>query len=539
MRQADFSPDTIRRLKDRVAHLCSCCDVATTAAGPSNRGVSTIGKAAHIHAAMPGGPRFLESMSVDECRSIDNAIWLCASCHDRVDTNADLFPAELLHRWKASAEERARSRQGQRLMTNSDAQQLVIAGLGGAPRHLPRNAVALLVGAMELELKAMDSRFDVRTSYADNAFTHSISAREPMRVSFALDVEAAPDGGAALRELMDHGSAVSLPAHAISSSGSPLISHIFESAAESGGVLELAPRGRAAMLKLSVSHPKDREVEALDDMAGTITFGRRSLTFQGTGFDGLLNLSFRKYFEGQTAPDESTFFLDVEKWSGLDVRTLPYIDKVAKIFQRLVKGWRLEITLEMKGRELLRGSLGETEGLKGYFRTVNTLMSYTRRVGTLAKHLDALVLFSPAVSFTRDEHEALAQAVDILEGGASLGIDSEIQPAKCKIQVRDAQVAKLLRDGERQTRFLLVAEEGEKIRVFGCELKLPQRQLYFEGARVVVAGGSSAVRVGAYVDIELHAIAGSRGTWRYDAPVVGLWASAQAEFDVPLRLGST
>lgn len=183
----------------------------------------------------------------------------------------------------------------------------------------------------------------------------------------------------------------------------------------------------------------------------------------------------------------------------------------------------------MKGRELLRGSLGETEGLKGYFRTVNTLMSYTRRAGTLAKHLDALVLFSPAVSFTRGEHEALAQAVDILEGGASLGIGSEIQPAKCKIQVRDAQVTKLLRDGERQTRFLLVAEEVEKIRVFGCELKLPQRQLYFEGARVVVAGGSPAVRVGVYVDIELHPVTGSRCTWRYDAPTIGLWASAQAD----------
>ncbi|MEJ1129066.1 hypothetical protein V9L20_15900 [Variovorax sp. CCNWLW225] len=479
-------------------------------------------------------------MSLEERRSIDNGIWLCASCHDRVDTNADLFPAELLRRWKENAEERARSRQGQRLITDSDAQQLVVASLGGAPRHLPRNAVAQLIGAMELELQSMDPRCDVRTSYAGNVFTHSISAKEPMRVSFTFDANAAPDGGAAraaLRELMDHGSPVSLPAHTVSSSGSPLVSRIFESAAESGGVLRLEPRNRSATLKLSLKHPEDGTIKPLDDMTGTVAVGRRSLTYQGTGFDELLSLSFRKHFEGDVAIDQSTFFLDLDKWNGLDVRALPYIDKAAEIFQLLSKGWRLEMTLEIQGRQLLRGSLNESEGLKGYFQAVNALLSYSRRVGTLARHLEARVLFSSAVSFTRDEHEALAEAVDILEGGISLGNGSEIQPKNCRIQVKDAQVARLLRDEDLPTTFLLVAEEAESICVFGCELTLPLRQLYFEGARVVVVGGPSVVRVGAQVDIDLHPTTGSRCTWRYDVPAFGPWGSAHVEFDVPSSTG--
>jgi hypothetical protein len=39
----------------------------------------TIGEAAHISAAAPGGPRFDGSMTPEQRRHCDNGIWMCSN----------------------------------------------------------------------------------------------------------------------------------------------------------------------------------------------------------------------------------------------------------------------------------------------------------------------------------------------------------------------------------------------------------------------------------------------------------------------------
>lgn len=43
-------------------------------------------------------------MSPEERKSISNAIWLCASCADRIDKDEIRYPVKLLHEWKSDAE---------------------------------------------------------------------------------------------------------------------------------------------------------------------------------------------------------------------------------------------------------------------------------------------------------------------------------------------------------------------------------------------------------------------------------------------------
>jgi hypothetical protein len=61
-----------------------------------------LGKAAHITAAAEGGPRYDAKLTVEERKSPENGIWLCAECADRVDKkeNEPQFPEELLKHWK-------------------------------------------------------------------------------------------------------------------------------------------------------------------------------------------------------------------------------------------------------------------------------------------------------------------------------------------------------------------------------------------------------------------------------------------------------
>lgn len=66
-----------------------------------------LGVAAHITAAAPGGPRYLDTLTPDERRSVWNAIWLCQNCAALIDRDIARFTVEELQQWKAAAEEAA------------------------------------------------------------------------------------------------------------------------------------------------------------------------------------------------------------------------------------------------------------------------------------------------------------------------------------------------------------------------------------------------------------------------------------------------
>jgi hypothetical protein len=62
------------------------------------------GKAAHIHAAAPGGPRYLVTMTSDERRDISNGIWLCNHHANLIDNDAVTYAADDLRVMKREHE---------------------------------------------------------------------------------------------------------------------------------------------------------------------------------------------------------------------------------------------------------------------------------------------------------------------------------------------------------------------------------------------------------------------------------------------------
>ena len=105
----DFSSKTKDILAKRVGFRCSNpnCRKLTCGANESPEKVTNIGVAAHIAAAAKGGPRYDECMSPDERKSLSNGIWLCQSCSKLIDVDETRYPAEVLMKWKAIAEDLA------------------------------------------------------------------------------------------------------------------------------------------------------------------------------------------------------------------------------------------------------------------------------------------------------------------------------------------------------------------------------------------------------------------------------------------------
>jgi hypothetical protein len=105
----DFSKQTIAEIAKGVGYRCSNpeCDRPTVGANATQDGTITIGVAAHICAASPGGPRYDGAQTREVRRSAANGVWLCQSCGKLVDADPAKFTVEKLTQWKQQAQKRA------------------------------------------------------------------------------------------------------------------------------------------------------------------------------------------------------------------------------------------------------------------------------------------------------------------------------------------------------------------------------------------------------------------------------------------------
>lgn len=106
----DFSEATKRKTALRVGYRCSFkdCNCPTVGASMESKDKSSsIGVAAHICAAAPGGPRYDETMTPEERKDISNCIWMCQTHAHLIDTDEKKYTVDLLKEWKLKAEQDA------------------------------------------------------------------------------------------------------------------------------------------------------------------------------------------------------------------------------------------------------------------------------------------------------------------------------------------------------------------------------------------------------------------------------------------------
>ena len=107
-RQDNFTSRIKIKLAERAAYMCSnpACMRITVGSCDADPNESTkTGKAAHICAASPNGPRYDSYQSPSDRKSIKNALWLCGSCADLIDkNNGQDYSVSQLQKWKRDHE---------------------------------------------------------------------------------------------------------------------------------------------------------------------------------------------------------------------------------------------------------------------------------------------------------------------------------------------------------------------------------------------------------------------------------------------------
>lgn len=105
----EFTAATKAKLALRVNYRCSYpeCDKATS--GPSDQEADrsiSIGEAAHIAAAAPGGARYDPEMTPEQRSHISNGIWMCKNHARLIDVDASSYTVAALHIMKSEHEAR-------------------------------------------------------------------------------------------------------------------------------------------------------------------------------------------------------------------------------------------------------------------------------------------------------------------------------------------------------------------------------------------------------------------------------------------------
>ena len=98
----DFPANVKETLAKRVGMLCSNPTCAKLTSGPREDPAKSlsIGVAAHITAASPGGSRYDLLLSTVERVAITNGIWLCQNCASMIDRDVTRYTVALLREWK-------------------------------------------------------------------------------------------------------------------------------------------------------------------------------------------------------------------------------------------------------------------------------------------------------------------------------------------------------------------------------------------------------------------------------------------------------
>lgn len=321
MPRDNFTPKEIEPLKKRVNLLCSNpdCRVPTHApSSKSNDAINNIGKAAHICAASKGGPRYDAEMTTKQRTSIDNAIWLCGNCADKIDRDVIAYPVELLKQWKIQAEQHAKNEQGKKQPRNEDAIDAVTLALTGLPKRPLDNAINNLLTAPEKALEAIDPRFEIKLAYRESITHFTINAKETVPGEIIINQEYANEFSEKIRASIEHGEDVTIDACAVQFTGSPLFDFIFGSG-EQGNLIISRDNKIQAVLKLRIKNPETDEIFIFDDIIGLITGGTKSITFSGTACKDLFNAQLKASLDILNNNTEVSFNIATKKWQSLDV----------------------------------------------------------------------------------------------------------------------------------------------------------------------------------------------------------------------------
>ena len=489
MARDNFSQKVINNLRNRVANRCSNpdCRIPTTAPKGSNQ-VTSIGVAAHICAASSGGPRYDESMTSQERKSIDNAIWLCNNCSTLIDKNEASYSVAILKEWKKIADNTAYKELGKKLPDSNDAIDILSIALSGYPKKILMTAIENTHLATSRSLEQLDPRISVKTAFNENTLSLSLSAKEDVSIEIKINSIYSNEYAEKSRELFEHGKELKIDSEAIEIVGSPVIEKLFNNP---NGVFSISPEKVSSVFRLFIAEKGTNNIEQFYDICGHITRGSKSATLTGVGCDGIFGLISTFYTESNTTKCDSRISINYNLWDGKLVNKLPFFEKIFSFINKATDNWCINSSLEIEGKVAYQGQCNDFFKSKKQIDPLLVFLNYTNRSIKIANRFKLDIRFDSNTVFTEKEHKAIAEVVNIIEGNCIYGKSNFKNKIRFEF-IASEETSKFLSVGT--TKVKIVTGQKDCISLFGADFELKRRVLIFNSVlvkankKIIVAG---------------------------------------------------
>ena len=481
MARDDFKKSVKDELAKRVGYMCSNPDCAALTSGP-RRGASgavVLGMACHIYAASPGGPRYLASMTEEERSHANNGVWLCRNCGTRVDSDQERFPAELLKRWRIAAEAAANSQLIKPAIpfdTKKAQLSAVMQAISGEDSVDQFNSLNI---ALAESLNKLDDRLLVLTQFDSTAGAAiQIAAKRPTTFNLNWPIHHAHEIKSKLRDLHDHGRAAELPLDGAFVDGSALIEYLFSSQDEPG-TLEISKSPIPLTINLVEELTSGGGDSVLLSLECEAVVGSVSTTITKKFWKDIVTLQLQVFAESGKKTNVS-FDFDLDKWVGLDIRSLPYLEKIAYLREAIAGGKTVFISIEHEGRTLIKTNQYK-HNAKPSSDPFLLALQHLKRCSRLAELLGANIKFPKDYFFNLQQSQEVSEALDLLEG------KRKIAGKKFTFLMtypEDPHLVKKLAIGESPIIKCSGYPLGESIMIFDKEIALPPHELVIAGCEI-------------------------------------------------------
>lgn len=491
-----FKPAIIRKLKDRVNHLCSRPTCQAQTSGPASEGkVNTVGTAAHICARSPNGPRYKASQTFEERHSFDNAIWLCNICAREIDLDPNLFTENVLQQWKCDAEERASLALGRRIPPEQDLPATIVAALtGSAPKPL-YNAIHNIHQASNKAYEKIDPRFKAESEYINGVQMVTFFAKENVHLSMKPSPEYIDELANNTLNLLEHGKGFAINLSDVSIVGSPIFEENFDN-----GFMKVIPHGTEARQKIILRDPVTGQFDFADDIVGMVTSGQKSFSFSGSAFEGILNMEYVYPVKSHDKNVDMTIGTNYNSWLGKELRTLQYLSKIQELFKKVAEGSGVETWLDTSNGIVFKADIGHIFSSASAI-TQHGFLKYVSMCKKIAEKLDLLVMFRDDIIVTLQEFEKLEKIVARFEGKIKVQADDLTSNPVCTMEIPIEKLPTF--SGSMRGNLHWISPIVERITLFGVEAILPPLVLVLEDVQQRVIEVQEKTSLNVTIRVEL------------------------------------
>ena len=488
----DFTDSTRRKLRDRVANLCSNpeCRRNTVAANLETIDNRTIiGEAAHICAASSGGPRFDNRMSTTDTKSFNNGIWLCSICHKIIDREPETYPVEMLKDWKVKAEEYASQSLGMKYRTDEDIRESQQSLLCKMPLSLINDAISNVHGSVVQTLEVLDNRLKLSTKFDNETTIYKVEPRSDSYVPTINVKDFSNESNIRkYKDLIFHGLDCEIEGDLSFLSDSILINKLLNDSSINFKKASIKRTNKVSAY-LKIPYQDSNINKTVIKINGYLTHGLKTVSFIG---------GLKRYFKfeviGMPMFDESitdivqnfnmSFCFD--DWNGKDIRSLDKLEDLYTLINEICDNENANIGLfTSENHTFLAKAKINNSSNNDDVKQIRWLLTYIYKAFRICENFGVRAIFDLNNSISNIDYQKVMNLYnEVFECdtyyGESIKIFSDL-----KLYITNKEDIKKLKSTEKFS-CRIIKNDEKYLKIFDSEIEIPEKVYVVEKFNVEV-----------------------------------------------------